>query len=131
MTLAEHSTQRRLSFHPNAYQFVFAALRFTQEQLNRVSRTDLESEDAHINGGELLEGIRQFGISQFGLMTRTVFNQWGVHRTDDFGRIVFELIERGDMRKTERDQLDDFVGVYDFAEAFDEGYEIDVSAAFE
>ena len=130
MTLAEQ-TRRRLRFHPNAYQFVFAALRYTQEQLERVARNDHESDDAHISGGELLEGIRDFGMAQFGLMTRTVFNQWGVFETEDFGRIVFELVERGDMRKTDRDHIDDFTNVYDFREAFDNGYQIDTGRAFE
>ena len=48
-------------------------------------------------------------------------HHWGVRATDDFGRIVFELIERGEMRKTDRDQLSDFFAVYDFAEALDRG----------
>ena len=30
-------------------------------------------------------------------MARTVFRCWGVRSTDDFGRIVFELVERGEM----------------------------------
>ena len=44
--------------------------------------------------------------------------------------MVFDLIERNEMRKTEHDQLSDFSDVYDFEEALDNQYEIDVSHAF-
>ena len=50
--------------------------------------------------------------------------------TDDFGHIVFELIERGEMRKTEHDQLSDFFGVFDFHKAFMDDYSIDTSSVF-
>ena len=122
----------RLKYHPNAYQFVFAALRYTQQSLGRV--TDPHSEDdheeAHITPQELLLGIRDLTVSKFGLMSITVLNQWGIRTTDDFGRIVFELIECGEMRKTDRDHVNDFASLYEFADAFDRDYHIDLCAAF-
>ena len=36
-------------------------------------------------------------------MARTVFRQWGIQRTDDFGDMVFNLVEAGLMSKTEQD----------------------------
>jgi len=129
MTTTTRALPRETRYHPNSYQFVYQALRFTQQSLNRpVSGT--EREDAHISGPELLEGIRAFALSQFGLLTQTVFRKWGIRGTDDFGRIVFELIERGEMSKTDRDQLSDFFGVYDFEDVFDREYRVDVSKAF-
>lgn len=119
-----------LKYHPNAYPFIFAALRFTQQMLGKNTEPEQMSADAHISGEELLEGIRQLGLREFGLMARTVFGGWGVFSTEDFGRIVFELVERGEMRKTDSDQITDFVDVYDFADAFDDRYQIDCSAAF-
>ncbi len=119
----------RLKYHPNAYQFIFAALRFTQQQLGR--NADSESAtDAHISGPELLEGIRQFALQEFGRMAQTVFRGWGIEQTEDFGRVVFELVERGEMRKTDNDQLSDFVDVFEFTKALDESYKIDCSVAF-
>ena len=88
-------------------------------------------ESAHVTGAELLEGIRQFALEQFGLMTRTVFRRWGIFSTDDFGRIVFELIDRGELRKTERDQLSDFFSVYEFEDVFDREYRVDTAKAFQ
>jgi uncharacterized repeat protein (TIGR04138 family) len=128
MNSIKKSAGPRLRYHVNAYGFLFSALQRTQEQLGR---SQAHGEDhAHISGPELLEGIRDFGLEQFGLMTQTVFRIWGIRATDDFGRMVFELIERGEMRKTEQDRLTDFFDVYDFEEVFDRQYHIDVSHAF-
>jgi uncharacterized repeat protein (TIGR04138 family) len=124
------STASRLKYHPNAYQFIFAALRHTQQILGKQMNPEQLTADAHISGPQLLEGIRQLGLQEFGLMTRTVFNGWGVHNTEDFGRIVFELVERGEMRKTEHDHIHDFVDVYEFDTALDGTYQIDCSSAF-
>lgn len=124
------TTSRRLKYHPNAYQFIFAALRHTQQMLGKAMDPEQLAADAHISGEQLLEGIRELGLQEFGLMTRIVFNGWGVHSTEDFGRIVFELIERGEMRKTENDHIHDFIDVYDFGEALDGSYQIDCSSAF-
>jgi uncharacterized repeat protein (TIGR04138 family) len=90
----------------------------------------VEEEDAHITGQELLEGVRQLARDQFGLMAITVLRRWGVTCTEDIGRMVFELVERGEMRKTDRDSLDDFVGVYDFRDAFDRDYKVDTRGVF-
>ena len=40
--------------------------------------------------------------------------------SDDFGKVVFALIDIGILRKTEDDCIEDFVGVYEFDEAFAE-----------
>ena len=121
------NTSFRYSYHPHAYSFVFSALRHAQESLGR-DRADHNT--GHVSGRELLEGIRDFAKQNYGLMTMSVFSEWGVSSTEDFGKIVFELIESGEMRKTDDDQLEDFVDVYDFRKAFVEEYEIDTTRAF-
>lgn len=130
MSTTSRSAAPRLRYHRNAYQFVFESLRYTQQTLGRSRGRGRGGEEGHISGRELLEGIRELALQQFGLMTRTVFHHWGIRSTEDFGRIVFELIERGEMRKTERDQLSDFADVYDFAEVFDREYRIETRNAF-
>ena len=129
---SEHASQR-LKYHQNAYRFVFQALQYTQERLDRKRHTSESESDeaaAHISGQELLSGIRDLALEQFGMLAGTVFNRWGVRGTEDFGRIVFELVERGEMRKTDRDRLSDFSDVFDFEETFDHDYTIDTSTAF-
>jgi uncharacterized repeat protein (TIGR04138 family) len=115
------------TYHPMAYKFVFSALRFTQEQLGRDRSTEATG---HISGPELLDGIRRLGLQHFGMMSIVVFKTWGIHSTDDFGKIVFQLIEAGEMRKTDDDQLGDFLGVYDFSKVFLDDYTLDTSEVF-
>lgn len=132
MTQTTSHQLRRRRYHQNAYQFVFHALRYTQERLQRKPRRGRgEEREAHITARELLEGIRELAVAQFGLMAKTVFDRWGVRCTDDFGRIVFDLIDRGEMRKTDRDRLSDFSDVFDFDEAFDHNYRVDTRNVFQ
>ena len=55
-------------------------------------------------------------------MVLTVFEQWGIHHCQDFGEIVFNMVEIGLLAKTDRDSRDDFSGGYDFFEAFRKPY---------
>ncbi len=130
MTSATNLSQPKLQFHPNAYDFVFEALQQSQEIYARSVSDEGELEEAHVSGQELLEGVRVLALKQMGLMTTTVFKQWGIQSTKDFGKIVFEMIEHGRMRKTENDRLEDFVDLYDFEQVFDLDYVIDTSKVF-
>jgi uncharacterized repeat protein (TIGR04138 family) len=92
-----------------AYKFVFESLEFTMSRIG---------ERRHVTGKELLEGIKHYAIGQFGLMAKTILNIWGVHSTDDFGKIVFNLVEAKLMGKTDEDSLEDFKDYYDFYQVF-------------
>jgi uncharacterized repeat protein (TIGR04138 family) len=113
-----------------AYEFVFAALAHTQKMLGRVpppEGTPAEGErDYHVSGRQLLEGIRDLALEQFGLMARTVFRMWGIDRTDDFGEIIFNLVEANLMSKTAEDSRRDFHDVYNLDEALVRNYKIEV-----
>lgn len=140
MSTTQNTSLPRLKYHPNTERFLFEALRRTQRNLGRLNEGRLQTgavgdqqageRQVHISGPELLEGIREYALEEFGLMARTVFHCWSIHTTEDFGRVVFNLIERGEMSKTDGDQLSDFHDVYDFEEALDNQYQIDVSRAF-
>lgn len=130
MSTTGNSTHPRLRYHPNAYRFLFAALRRTQNDLGRSHSEGPDDDEAHISGQELVEGIRRFALDQFGWLAITVFREWGITTTGDFGRMVFELIERGEMRKTDQDQIEDFYGLFDFEEAFCDRYQFNVKHAF-
>jgi uncharacterized repeat protein (TIGR04138 family) len=110
-----------------AYEFVFGALEHTQRMLDRIPQKGGGSGPAaqcHVSGPELLHGIRDLALREFGLMARTVFHMWGIQRTRDFGEIVFRLVEAELMSKTPEDSLDDFHDVYDFDEALVREYRI-------
>lgn len=108
-----------------AYEFVYAALAHTQKLLGRApSGEEPPARQQHVSGRELLDGIRDLALREFGLMARVVFRMWGVERTDDFGEIVFNLIESELMSKTDDDCRRDFQAVYDLDEALVRGYSI-------
>lgn len=63
-------------------------------------------------------GLRDLAIERYGLLARTVLEHWGVRSTQDFGVLVYALIDRGELRASSQDRLEDFFAVYEFAEAF-------------
>lgn len=96
-------------YHINAYRFVYEALDYTVKQLEK---------KRHISGRELLEGLKNLAIEQFGGLAVMVFDVWGVRKTADFGAIVFNLVEADLMSRSEDDCREDFEGVYEFREVF-------------
>ena len=81
-------------------------------------RKKAKEPDQHVTGQQLLDGLRQYALKQFGPMVPTVFEYWGVRRGEDFGEMVFNLIRVGIFGKTDQDTIDDFKGGYTFHQAF-------------
>ena len=98
----------------NAYVFLREALDHTQRALKQARKT----EPQHVTGKELLDGIRDYALAQFGPMAKMVLNDWGICRTADFGEIVFNMVDHRLLSKTADDSRDDFKDGYDFEEAF-------------
>ena len=114
-------------FHREAYHFVSEALNHTQKLFNKATKAqsrpkaggDLPVEKVrHVTGQQLLDGVRLFALELFGPMTITVLEEWGVRRCEDFGEIVFNMVESSLLHKTEEDTREAFQGGYDFTEAF-------------
>jgi len=99
-------------YHDDAYAFVREALDHTQQTIGKGLR------GRHVSGQELLTGIRDLALQQFGPMAMTVFEEWGIRTCEDFGEIVFTMVEIGLLAKTDKDTRADFQGGYDFFEAF-------------
>jgi len=101
-------------YERDAYFFVREALDHTQRLVAKKGKDKIR----HVTGRELLEGIRAYGLEQYGPMTITVLQEWGVRRCEDFGEIVFNMVENHLLAKTERDSRQDFREAYTFEEAF-------------
>ena len=106
-------------YNPDAYFFLIEALDATVKDI----RKRLPDHERHVSGKELLDGIKEHALNEFGPMAFTVFSEWGVHTTADFGEIVFNLVDAGRLGKTDTDSRDDFKDVYDFKEAFLQPFE--------
>lgn len=104
-------------FDRKAYDFVRLGLDHTVKELRKKETTRAEK-SRHVSGPELLEGLRIYALDQYGPLTKTVLNAWGVQRCRDFGDIVFNLIEYNVFSKTENDRREDFSDIFDFDEAF-------------
>ena len=107
--LVEEICLKDRRYKVDAYEFLMQALHFTQGKLKK---------KAHLSGKELLLGIKDFAIEQYGPMSKTVLEHWGVTKTEDFGNIVFNMVERRILSKTDEDSIADFKNIYGFKEAF-------------
>lgn len=99
-----------------AYLFIKEALDYTTKSLKK--HVPKNGVPQHITGKELLEGIRLYTLKEYGPMGKTLLEFWGVQKCEDFGEIVFNLVNLGVFGKTENDTLDNFKNGYDFNEAF-------------
>ena len=101
-------------YQRDAYIFLRDALDYTTKQQKKARGTTVR----HVAGPELLEGVRQYALKEFGPLVITVFESWGIRACEDIGHMVFNLIDAGVFGKTEEDSMEDFKSVYDFQEAF-------------
>ncbi len=124
----EELVRRDPRYAYEAYEFLFQALAHTQEMLGRVPPQEGAApvQDYHVSGRELVLGARDLALRDFGLMARTVFKLWGINRTDDFGEIVFNLVDAKLMSKTDDDCRADFHAIFALDEALVHGYRIEL-----
>lgn len=101
-------------YDPDAYAFLKDAL----DHSVRAKREREGGEYPHVSGRELLFGIRDLALEEFGPMAATVLEIWGVTCSEDIGEMVFQLIDIGAFGKSEDDSLEDFGEVFSFTEAF-------------
>lgn len=113
-----------------AYEFIYHALHHTQKMLNRLPDEEhpLDPADTryHVSGAELVRGICDLALQEFGRMARVVFRLWGINQTEDWGHIVFNLVQHELMSKTNDDRLEDFRNIFDFDQVLLEGFQIEL-----
>jgi len=109
---------REVRYKREAYRFVQEALEYTVRRRGK---------RGHVSGRELAYGARDLARERFGLMAKTVLDQWGICATSDFGQLVFNMVAEEIMVKQDSDAHEDFENVYDFDQAFGKGFDIDIS----
>jgi uncharacterized repeat protein (TIGR04138 family) len=118
---------RQTKYPLDAFLFVQRALEFTVKRVHGEAVPEAEPVRRHVTGQMLCQGIRDFAIEQYGLLAKTVLRRWRIQASQDFGHIVFAMVDAGLMNKTEEDSIRDFVDVFDFAEAFGAGVQLSES----
>jgi uncharacterized repeat protein (TIGR04138 family) len=111
-------------FKRDAYLFVRDALEHTRKLVDRENKETRVTQhrgpapEKHVTGQQLLQGVRELALENFGPMTSMVFEEWGIRACRDFGEIVFAMVEHQLLKKTENDSPADFENGYDFDDAF-------------
>jgi uncharacterized repeat protein (TIGR04138 family) len=112
----EEAIQRAYERDPRyiagAYEFVRDALHISVEKFRG------GDEAQHVSGQELLEGVKELALKEFGPMALTILNTWGLYQGIDVGNIVYNLIEVGYFGRSDGDSLDDFSDGFDWEHAF-------------
>ncbi len=96
-----------------AYYFLMEALAFTKKKLKR---------KRHVNGEELLEGVKDYLMDRYGPLAINVLKHWGITSTDDIGNIVTNLVQNKVLNQSDEDDIKSFVGAYNFDDVFRQGY---------
>lgn len=115
--VVERIVKRDSRYTRDAYGLLKEALDFTQRKVQKKTPGKVRR-ISHVTGQELLEGVRQYSLREFGPMTITVLDEWGIRNCRDIGEIVFNMVENRLLAKTDTDSRDDFEPGYDFYEAF-------------
>jgi uncharacterized repeat protein (TIGR04138 family) len=100
----------RPEYDKDAFHFVRDGVDHAVRSLSRTSR--------QVTPSELLDSLRVLALERYGPAAREQLCSWGVTRCEDFGEIVFTLIDSGLFGKRPEDKKEDFENGYDFATAF-------------
>lgn len=103
-----------------AYRFVREGLEHAVK--NQGIKESIGDGRQHITGQDLLSGIKEYALIQYGPLTKTLLDEWKVKKCEDFGEIVFNLVDHGVLGKTEHDSREDFKGGYNFHDAFEKPF---------
>lgn len=124
-------TDQRYPFE--AYDFVFSALGYLQDEMAKQGKFKCESkgedkpEPRHVTGQQLAEGCRDYALQEYGLLAGAVLRNWNIHTTNDIGELVYNLISINLLSKTDTDSREDFNNVYDMKTAFSKGFSFNLS----
>jgi uncharacterized repeat protein (TIGR04138 family) len=100
----------RPGYSKDAFRFVRDGVDHAVRSLSRTSR--------HVTAGELLDSLRVLALERYGTSAGDQLRSWGVTCCEDFGEIVFTLIDSGLFGKRPEDRKEDFENGYDFKTAF-------------
>lgn len=100
-----HIIKRDQRYHPDAYEFVNASVTYTVKKLSRNSKP---RGSRHVTAEELIGGSMDYAVSQYGFLAPEVLRQWGVLCGEDFGNIVYNMIDEKLLSASPEDSQSDF-----------------------
>lgn len=100
-------------YPPQAYMLVFEGLEVALAKLPA---------RRHVTPRELVDGVREAALKQWGLLARTVLESWNVRTTGEIGDLVFNLIERKLLVAGTDDNRTQFEDAFEFQDGFDRAF---------
>jgi len=113
MALVMKITEKDLRYAPEAYEFTRDAVNYTAAKLERG-----KLKNRHISGRELLNGVVEYAVEEFGPLAKDVLTNWGITDGTSVGNIVFNMVREKLLSANDKDSIDDFSGNLDFDEIF-------------
>lgn len=92
-------------YHADAYDFVNAAVTYTAKKLERDRKP---RGSRHVTAEELITGAMDYAVAQFGFLAPSVLKHWGIFRGEDFGNIVYNMIDVKLLSASPEDSRTDF-----------------------
>ncbi len=95
---------RNRCYDAEAYYFVRDALDFSLERLIRQEG----GMGRHLKGQELLKGVVDYALKEYGPLAWTVLSSWNIKKDIDVGHVVYNLIDEEVFSKSDSDSFHDF-----------------------
>ena len=99
----------------DAYEFISTAVNYTAHKLKKLKEKD--KPDRHVSAKELLDGIAEYALREFGPMASEVMKNWGITDAKSIGNVVYNMIDEKLLKASDEDCLEDFSIEYDFDDA--------------
>ncbi|OGV49994.1 MAG: hypothetical protein A2017_08535 [Lentisphaerae bacterium GWF2_44_16] len=113
MALVVKITEKDSRYAPEAYEFIRDAVNYTAAKLERD-----KLKNKHVSGHELLKGVVEYAVQEFGPLAKDVLTNWGIQDGISVGNIVFNMVQEKLLSANDKDSIDDFSGDLDFEEFF-------------
>jgi uncharacterized repeat protein (TIGR04138 family) len=111
----ERAIRRDGRYAPEAFDFLHRGLALAAQRKYGPRSAE---KPRNVTGAELCDALRRLARHQWGPLAREVLRHWNIHRTRDFGEMVYLMVDLGIMGKQDSDDIADFDDVYDFRAAF-------------
>ena len=92
-------------YSPDSYEFISDAVTYTVKKLERSKKPRGER---HVDGRELVKGVAEYAVEQFGPLAKSVLSDWGLTTGISIGNVVYSLIGENLLYASDDDRLDDF-----------------------
>ena len=112
--LIDSLVKEDMRYPADAYLFVEEAVPFAVK--DNMKNTALRG-SRHVTGQELVMSMVKLLLQKYGPMALDVLQLWNIHKTQDFGNLVYRLVKVKLLGVSPEDSPADFVDVVDLKEA--------------